>query len=65
MKKNFINFLVEKKVIPEVSKGIWQFVADDKLKDMLVRFNVIEETQAKQLWREYVFSNKGQYDKNI
>ena len=54
----FINFLIEKKVIPEASKGIWQFVADDQLKEMLVKFDVIDEVKARQLWREYIFIRK-------
>lgn len=60
----FIEFLVEKKVIPESSKGIWQFVADDQLKDMLIKFDVIDEEKAKQLWREYIFVRRN-YDKII
>jgi len=62
MEVNFIDFLVNKKIIPEASKGIWQFVADDKLKEMLVKFNVIDDNQAKLLWREYVFSSRKNYD---
>ena len=54
----FIEFLVEKKIIPESSKGIWQYVADDQLKEMLIKFDVIDQMKANQLWREYIFSRR-------
>ena len=60
----FINFLVEKNIIPEVSKGIWQYVADDQLKGMLVKFDIIDQVKADQLWREYVFARR-QHGKSI
>jgi len=54
----FIEFLVEKKIIPESSKGIWQYVADDQLKEMLIKFDVMDQVKANQLWREYIFSRR-------
>ena len=60
----FIEFLVEKKVIPESSRGIWQYVADDQLKEMLIKFDVIDQKKADYLWLEYKFTRK-RYEKNL